>query len=196
MRTFLGMARNRPARHAPMQLNDVVRGAADMLGYSLRSHDITLELRLDPTLPDAWADADQVGQVVLNLMVNAQQALATHDAPRCITVSTASADDQSVQLSVADNGPGIPPKQRSRLFEPYFTTKPEGIGTGIGLSLSQGIAQEHGGSLTLAPSAPGGGANFVLRLPRRPMAGSAASSGPASSSPSTEAQRGHHHTHA
>lgn len=163
VRTFLNMARQRPARHAPVQLNDLVRAAAEMLGYTLRSHGITLEQRLDPALPELLADGDQIGQVVLNLLVNAQQALATHEGPRRIELSTGF-DEARAWVRVSDSGPGVPEALRGSIFEPFFTTKPEGIGTGIGLAVSRSIVREHGGELQLEGDGPG--AAFSLLLPR------------------------------
>jgi CheY-like chemotaxis protein len=158
------MARSRPAQHAPVQLNDLARAAADMLGYTLRSHGIEVDLRL-AELPEVQADGDQVGQVVLNLIVNAQQALAAHDGPRRIAVHTGQAADGSVWLRVADTGSGVPADVRAKIFDPFFTTKAEGIGTGLGLSVSRSIAREHGGDLLLEDTPPGHGASFCLQLP-------------------------------
>jgi PAS domain S-box-containing protein len=179
VRTFLNMARSRPARHAPVQLNDLVRAAADMLGYTLRSHDIELELRLLPELPEVMADGDQIGQVVLNLIVNAQQALAAHDGgPRRITVHSGRVQQRGAAgvawLRVTDSGPGVPPAVRERVFEPFFTTKAEGAGTGLGLSVSRSIVREHGGELELEPAVEGQGAAFTLRLPLPAQAAAAA----------------------
>jgi two-component system NtrC family sensor kinase len=103
-----------------------------------------------------------VTQVLTNLLVNAQQALEGEPQPRRVRLG-AHADGNAVVIEVADNGPGIPANVRSRVFDPFFTTKPMGVGTGIGLAVSRGIVEAHGGSLTLAPSDRG--ATFLLRLP-------------------------------
>ncbi len=185
VRTFLNMARQKPAQHAPVQINDIARAAAEMLAYTLRSHGIALVLELDPSLPELMADGDQIGQVVLNLIVNAQQALgaAVVAEPAAdpaagvaagaqrISVRTgveASRDERPPRawLRVADSGPGVPAALRERIFEPYFTTKGEGIGTGLGLSVSRALVREHGGDLML--EAGPGGAAFRLSLPLGP----------------------------
>ena len=88
MRTFLNMARQKPPSRSAVQLNDIVRAAADMLGYTLRSHGVQVELALADGLPEVQADPDQLGQVVLNLMVNAQQALVSVSGPRVLTLAT------------------------------------------------------------------------------------------------------------
>jgi two-component system NtrC family sensor kinase len=173
VRTFLNMARSRPGERSAVQVNDLARAAVDILGYSLRSHGITVTLALDSELPTVMADGDQLGQVVLNLLVNAQQALASvPQAQRRITVSSGveqrrdppAARDVRVWVRVADEGPGVSETVRERLFEPYFTTKPEGQGTGLGLAVSRAIARDHGGDLVLERTPVG--ASFRLSLPQ------------------------------
>lgn len=174
VRTFLNMARSRPPRRSSVSLNDAVRAATDMLGYTYRSHAIELRLALDAALPLVSADADQICQVVLNLLVNAQQALALVDGPRQVSVSTGVGPSGTVEadasrgarvwLRVADNGPGVPPAAQSRIFDAFFTTKAEGLGTGMGLSVSRALAREHGGDLVLEAQ-PTAGALFCLTLP-------------------------------
>lgn len=171
VRTFLNMARSRPANRSEVALNDLATAAIDMLGYVLRSHGIAVVLDLLPGLPPVKADADQIGQVVLNLLVNAQQALGARDHGRQLTVSTGVAPMTDgdrrrvprVWLRVRDNGPGIAPELRERVFEPFFTTKVEGVGTGLGLAVSRSIARDHGGELTLQDD--GSGACFCLQMP-------------------------------
>jgi PAS domain S-box-containing protein len=170
VRTFLNMARSKPQQRAAISLNDLARAAADMLGYTYRSHDIELELALDPALPPAMADGDQIGQVVLNLLVNAQQALSAHNPPRRVWMSTGvemRREDREprVWLRVVDNGPGPPEGMRDKIFEPFFTTKPEGMGTGLGLAVSRSLARDHGGELILEDGGIGSGTSFRLSLP-------------------------------
>jgi two-component system nitrogen regulation sensor histidine kinase NtrY len=110
--------------------------------------------------PELNADRDQLVQVVTNLVQNAQQALADRPQGR-VEVRLACEQDKLV-LSVSDNGPGIAPEMRGRLFEPYATTKAEG--TGLGLAIVERIVVEHGGEIN-AGDAPGGGARFVVKLP-------------------------------
>jgi two-component system NtrC family sensor kinase len=174
VRTFLNMARSRPANRSEVALNDLATAAIDMLAYVLRSHGIAVALDLLPGLPPVKADADQIGQIVLNLIVNAQQALGARDHGRRLTVSTGVAPMTDgdrrrvprVWLRVRDNGPGITPALRERVFEPFFTTKVEGVGTGLGLAVSRSIARDHGGELTLQDEeGASDGACFVLQLP-------------------------------
>jgi PAS domain S-box-containing protein len=170
VRTFLNMARAKPATRENVSLNDLTRAAAEMLNYSYRSHGIEMQLRLADELPSAKADGDQIGQIVLNLLVNAQQALAACDGERRVLIETGvearrENREPRVWLRVSDNGPGVPPALRGKLFEPFFTTKPEGLGTGLGLAMSRSLARDHGGDLTLEPTAHQGGASFRLNLP-------------------------------
>jgi two-component system NtrC family sensor kinase len=138
---------------------------------------VRVELSLAEGLPEVQADADQIGQVVLNLMVNAQQAMeGAGTAQRVLAIATGveaarAGREPRVWLRVADSGPGVPPELRARLFEPFFTTKAVGLGTGLGLSVSRGIVLEHGGDLVLEPAREGAaegalpGASFRLSLP-------------------------------
>lgn len=170
VRTFLNMARQRPTQRTAVPLNDLVRGAAELLQYSLRAADVKLTLALADGLPDLHADGDRLGQVVLNLIVNAQQALTAArglQGPREVRVETGldapAGQAATLWLRVADNGLGVPQAARERIFDPYFTTKGEGSGTGLGLSVSRAVARDHGGELELEPSAQG--ACFRLKLP-------------------------------
>lgn len=163
VKSFLAMARQRPEKRETTQLNDLVRAAAEMLAYGLRSHDVTLDLDLDPDLPVIVADQDFIGQVVANLVINAQHALVDMEPPRLVTVATRRKNGH-VRLVISDNGPGVPEAIAGRIFDPYFTTKPAGVGTGIGLSICKSIVESHGGSIALDRSEEGG-ARFTVLLP-------------------------------
>jgi PAS domain S-box-containing protein len=168
VRTFLNMARSRPSQRGAVALNDLVRASADLLGYTYRSHNVALQLDLAPQLPSVMGDGDQISQIVLNLMVNAQQALTLTVGERRVHVSTGVEQRRTdreprVWLRVVDTGPGVAPEVRARLFETFFTTKPEGLGTGLGLSVSRSVAREHGGELVLESTTQG--ASFRLSLP-------------------------------
>ncbi len=169
VRTFLNMARSKPSARAPVAVNELIHAAAELLQYGLRSHGIELRLELGTALPTVMADADQIGQILLNLIVNGQQALGPVGAPRWLRIGSGlepprSGREPRVWVRVQDNGPGVPAALRDAIFEPFFTTKPEGLGTGLGLAVSRGIAREHGGELRVE-DAPEGGACFRLSLP-------------------------------
>ena len=170
VRTFLNMARSRPSQRGPVSLNEMVRAASDMLQYGYRTHGIELELTLGEALPPVIADTDEIGQVVMNLLVNAQQALAGRDGPRRVRVQSGleprrETREPRVWLRVDDNGPGVADDLRAHVFDAYFTTKPEGIGTGLGLAVSRSLARSHGGELVLEAHSTLGGACFRLSLP-------------------------------
>jgi two-component system NtrC family sensor kinase len=163
VRTFLSMARQKPPKCEPTSINDVVTGAIDLLGYSLHTSDIELNTRLAQHLPEPDMDADQIGQIIINLLVNAQHVLAEQPLPRRIDLETGQADN-GVYCRISDNGPGIPDDVLQRIFDPFFTTKDSDLGTGVGLSVSRTIAREHGGELRVENS--NRGATFTLWLPR------------------------------
>jgi signal transduction histidine kinase/ActR/RegA family two-component response regulator len=165
VRTFLAMARQQPPERGPVMINDVVSAALDITAYTVRTSSIEVALDLAEDIPPILADADQLHQVLLNLIINAQHVLQDQPVPRRIRVSSRfDAATDRVRISVADNGPGIPELLRARVFEPFFTTKPTGMGTGVGLAVSFGIVEAHGGKLTL--DCPGeGGAVFTIELP-------------------------------
>jgi PAS domain S-box-containing protein len=168
VKTFLAMARRGPAAQGLVDLNEVVRSALGVVGYGLRTAGIEVVLDLDTSLPRSWSDADQLQQVVTNLLVNAEQAMAEGPEPRRLGLATRfDAGAGRLRLEVADSGPGVPPAIRSRIFEPFFTTKAVGVGTGIGLSICHSIVEAHGGTLAV-DDGPAGGALFVVTLPYVP----------------------------
>lgn len=165
VKTFLAMARQRLPSRSAVDLNEVVEAALELLGYALRTADIGVTTDLAQDLPILSADPDQLNQVVTNLIVNAQQALADRERPRRLAIATRFEPvERMVRLSVSDNGPGVPPELRGRIFDPFFTTKAVGIGTGIGLSVCYGIVASHRGSIEIGDS-PDGGACFTVLLP-------------------------------
>jgi PAS domain S-box-containing protein len=165
VRTFLMMARQQKAQQREIELGQLAEGVIEFLGYGLRTSGITVTCRFPADLPAVFCDGDQIHQVFANLLINAQQALHKTPLPRRITV-TMEHDKVSreVVATIADNGPGVSEEIRSRIFDPFFTTKPSGMGTGVGLAISKGVIESHGGQLTLLPSGQGG-ATFEIRLP-------------------------------
>lgn len=167
VRSFLDMARQGKTERQAVLLAQLVKDALDLLSYNLRSAGVIVETDLPGTLPALWIDSDQIHQVIVNLVVNAQQALeAKSNGDRRIRIAAENEPGaEMVRLSISDNGPGIPPNIRSRIFDPYFTTKPQGIGTGIGLAVSRGFIEAHSGTLEIDDRPAGDGACFIMRLP-------------------------------
>ena len=163
---LLAFARAGSQQRALVDMNDIARRTFALRSYHLSTLNIAVSLDLDPSEPKIWADASELQQLILNLLINAEQALVTVEGPRTIDVRTR-ADEGEARLEIADSGPGVPAEIRSKIFDPFFTTKPEGVGTGLGLSICYGIAREHGGRLWVE-SEPGHGARFGITLPRDP----------------------------
>ena len=164
VRSFLSIARQRKAERRAVALAPILDNSIELVLYGLRSGGVAVVREYDTAVPDVLADPDQVQQVVVNLLVNAAQALDETEGGREIRVWLRAGAGGTVAIVVADNGPGVPHDIAQRIFDPFFTTKPLGAGTGIGLSVSRGLAEAQGGNLSLLAS-PGGGATFEFSLP-------------------------------
>ncbi|MGF1529384.1 MAG: sensor histidine kinase [Candidatus Competibacterales bacterium] len=171
VRTFLAIARQTTPTRQRVAMADIVETALGLANYGLRADGIKVTTYLAAPLPDLWADGDQLVQVLVNLLINAQQAMAHHDGERRIELSAKPLDpeDEStlgpgIVVTVRDTGPGIPPEIQRRIFEPFFTTKAAGKGTGMGLSVCHSMVRSHGGSIRVA-NHPQGGAQFEILLP-------------------------------
>ncbi len=165
VKNFLALARQRPPERQVVLLNQVVQEAVELLGYPLRVDGIEVLLALADNLPPLWADPNQLHQVIVNLVTNAHHAMRATTGARRLTLTTRLDPPRNrVRLDVADTGTGIPPEIQARIFEPFFTTKPLGQGTGLGLSLCQGIVATHGGMMSLE-SGVNEGTVFSIELP-------------------------------
>ncbi len=166
----------RPARpeKKPLGLNGILEKTLDLLGPSLRNEGIEVVKEIEPDLPYVLADFHQMQQVLTNLITNAQQAMATGGKPGRLFLGTCVRDGRVV-MEVKDNGPGIPPEVLPRIFDPFFSTKKQGRGTGLGLSVSYGIVREHGGELRVSTRI-GEGTTFSTLLPIHRAPGTEASS--------------------
>lgn len=164
VKSFLSMVRLHPAAQAETDLNQVIRAALEVTAYGARSSGIIIDTDFAAGPLLAMADADHVTQVAANFLINSQHALAGVAGDRLIKVRTFRGDLGKPGFSVEDNGPGVPEAIRSRIFESYFTTKPVGVGTGIGLSISKSIIERHNGNVWFEEVLPRG-ARFVVQLP-------------------------------
>jgi two-component system, cell cycle sensor histidine kinase and response regulator CckA len=165
-RSLLGFARRGKHRAMPVALNDILYAMRELLTRTLTGIDISFELEAEQR-GTIIGDASQLEQVVMNLVVNARDALRDRRRERrTVVVRTRSAGDR-VLLEVADDGPGIPPEIRDRVFEPYFTTKTTGAdsGTGLGLATVFGIVELHHGTIELAPGLGGAGVTVRASFP-------------------------------
>ncbi len=165
VKTFLAMARQRPARIEQCSLNEIVEIAWDVAGYGLRTNGVAIDMNLQENLPPIAVDADQMAQVFTNLLVNAEQALEGRDKDAHLTIITgADANGKTVFVRFKDNGKGMSADIKARIFEPFFTTKDVGTGTGVGLAFCHRIVTAHAGLLAVK-SKPNRGATFTIRLP-------------------------------
>ncbi|NIN01576.1 MAG: HAMP domain-containing protein, partial [candidate division Zixibacteria bacterium] len=162
IQNLLKFARQEKVAFEPVDINQVAQDATAIVEHQLEMHKIRLTKDLASPLPTIWGNANQIQQVLINLMINAQQAMEGY--PGEVTVTTLSLDSSHVQLRVADTGPGIPEDVQAKIFEPFFTTKPVGKGTGLGLSVSYGIIKEHKGDIRVESSTEKG-TTFVIDFP-------------------------------
>ena len=165
VRNLLTFARKRQTTRAMVDVNQVVRETLALRAYEQRICNIDIIDALAAGLPQVFADGHQVQQVLLNLVINAEQAMLAAKGRGTIVVRTwHDADQESVILEINDDGPGIPDELQPKIFDPFFTTKEVGKGTGLGLTVAYAIVQEHGGRIRLE-SYPGVGASFYVELP-------------------------------
>ena len=170
MNQLLTFARRRPIERRPTSLNKVVEDTLEMIRERLKRHRIELKADLAPALPLVHADPDQIGQVILNLAINALHAIGNEGALRVGTVaitvlqSSGGLPADMIELSVTDSGHGIAPEDLDKIFNPFFTTKEVGKGTGLGLTVVHGIVQEHGGQIKVE-SETQKGTTFRILLP-------------------------------
>ena len=166
LRRLRALARNQRAEHAPASINALVTELQDLVQTDAVVHGVQLTLELAPDLPEVLADPGQIQQGILNLVRNSLDALTGHAARGGqITIRSELTAEGEVQLSVADNGPGVSAEAMQRIFDPFFSTKENG--TGLGLAITRTIVRAHGGSVGYRPNVPTGACFYIL-LPTRP----------------------------
>ncbi len=163
VKNLLGFARKQERQRRPVNLAPMLESTLALLRNQLLAYHVEARVDIEPDLPLVALDSNQMQQVLVNLINNAAQAVATTGRPGTVTVRARRLLD-GVAIDVADDGPGMSRELAEQVFEPFFTTKGEGEGTGLGLSISQGIVKEHGGRITLNTRA-GEGATFTIQLP-------------------------------
>jgi PAS domain S-box-containing protein len=166
VRNLLTFVRRAPVRRQPADVNDLMRSTLALRAYELKIHNIAVEETYAPDLLPISVNRGEIQQVLLNLILNAEQAMHEANGRGRLRLRTALSEGR-VTINVEDDGPGISPAIAGRIFEPFFSTKETGQGTGLGLSIAIGIAEAHGGSLTLLKTPVG--SCFQLVLPAVPL---------------------------
>ena len=162
VKELLEFARQTRQFMKPQNINMAIERTLYLIKNQTLFHNITIQKKMAPFVPLVMADAQQLGHVFMNLIINAAQAM---DGKGTITIVTReSANKEAVVIEISDTGPGIPAENLEHIFEPFFTTKEEGKGTGLGLSVVYGIIENHGGTIS-ARSIPGRGSSFTIELP-------------------------------
>ncbi|MEM7302772.1 MAG: ATP-binding protein [Pseudomonadota bacterium] len=165
VKTFLAMARQKPAKMESLDIGSVVATAIDVAGYGHQSDGLKIVSDVSDNLPHVQADADQITQVIINLVINSAHAIKKAQTGDRIEVKAfADKHNETLEITVSDNGPGIPENIKARIFEPFFTTKEVGDGTGIGLAFCHRIIHSHGGQIRLS-SKQSEGSTFCISLP-------------------------------
>lgn len=163
VRNLLSFARKQDPKREYVSVNEAIKVVIKLRAYELNLDNIEIVQELDPEIPKTMADFQQLQQVFLNLLVNAEQAMRdAHGRGRLVIRSERVGN--IIRITFTDDGPGIPRDIINRIFEPFFTTKPVGKGTGLGLSICYGIIREHGGKIYVT-SKEGEGATFTVELP-------------------------------
>ena len=162
VRDLVDFSRPSSMQKEKVQINEIINSAVGLLKHDARCRNVKFELELSDNLDQIACVPDQIHQVLVNLLLNAVDAMQDVDQPR-VTVSTAQQNGE-VKLKVSDIGQGIKEENKSHIFEPFFTTKEVGSGTGLGLSVSHGIINKMGGSIEVE-SQYGEGATFIITLP-------------------------------
>ena len=178
VRNLLTFARKRQTTRAMVDLNQTVRETLALRAYEQKVSNVQVVEALATGLPDVFADSHQIKQVLLNLIINAEQACIGANGKGTIVVRTSHDTERgSLVLEVSDDGPGIPEERTGKVFDPFFTTKEVGQGTGLGLTVAYAIVQEHGGRIWVESAAGKGpkgpaeahrakaGATFFIELP-------------------------------
>jgi two-component system NtrC family sensor kinase len=175
VRNLLAFARRQTAARVPQDVEDLVSRVLSLRSYDFRLHDVELVAEFEPGLPQVVADGAQLQQALLNLILNAEQAMRNSQRRRLRVGARFDRQADAVELFVSDTGHGIDQANLSRIFDPFFTTRDVGEGTGLGLSICYGILRDHGGEV-IVESRVQVGTTFSIRLPARTSGPAARSS--------------------
>jgi two-component system NtrC family sensor kinase len=177
IKRLLDFAREKKPEHRFIDITDIIKETEQILRHPASSRDIRITLDFDEDLPQIWVDPDQIKQVIMNILVNAQDAVSsdgeitirTRRLPEKVSVEPGSPPLAMAEISIKDTGCGIPEHNKKRIFDPFFTSKVVGKGTGLGLSVTYGIVRAHGGTIDVE-SKEGVGTTFRILLPLESIA--------------------------
>ncbi len=167
VQNLLTFARRRQPKKEYANINDIVKRTLELRSYALQTSNIEVVTALAHSLPKVMVDFPQIQEVFLNIILNAEQAMSEAHGRGKLVIKTRRVKDH-VRISLADDGPGISPENLVKVFDPFFTTREQKGGTGLGLSACHGIVTEHGGRIYVR-SKPGQGATFIVELPLSPV---------------------------
>jgi two-component system, NtrC family, sensor kinase len=170
VRNLLAFARRQSAARAEQDIADVMNRVLSLRAYEFRLNAIELETDFEPGLPLVLGDGGQLQQALLNLLLNAEQAMRARPTRKIRVGARHVAESDAVEIFIADSGHGIPDENLRRIFDPFFTTREVGEGTGLGLSICYGIVRDHGGQIAVE-SRVGQGTTFKILLPARARGG-------------------------
>ncbi len=160
---LLSFARKHEPNRSYVSVNNAIQSTIELLSYELMRDNIEVVTELDSNIPNTMVDFNQMQHVFLNLIGNAGQAMHEAHGKGKLSIRTQESKE-TIQITIADDGPGIPEEIKDRIFEPFFTTKDVGKGTGLGLSICYGIIDQHGGTIQVK-SKEGEGSTFTVELP-------------------------------
>ena len=170
LRDMMEFARTKQPERAPLDINRTIEASIRLASFDKAFQRLHLTLQTDPNAPMVHADADQLQQVFLNLLLNARDAMPSGGELTVRTRYNAFSDE--VATEIRDSGVGIAPEHRAHIFDPFYTTKPAGSGTGLGLAVCYGIITAHGGRIEIEPN-NGQGTCVRVTIPVQPISSEA-----------------------
>ncbi|RLC79083.1 MAG: hypothetical protein DRI61_08670 [Chloroflexi bacterium] len=163
VQNLLDFARKRPPRRELTDINELLRKTLNLRAYEMKVENVKLLTQFDPNLPWTMVDQNQIQQVFLNIIINAEQAMSEAHGKGTLRVRTGTTEEGLIRVEISDDGPGIPPEMLSRIFDPFFTTRD--TGTGLGLAIAYSFVAEHKGRIWARNNAPDPGVTFYIELP-------------------------------
>jgi len=166
VQNLLEFVRRRPPKRETVDINELIRKSLALRAYEMKVENVKVKEELDPAIPLTSADPQQLQQVFLNIIINAEQAMYEAHGGGTLTVRTSLTPENFIRIEFCDDGPGIPKEHMPRIFDPFFTTKKKG--TGMGLTIAYNLVKEHGGRIWARNNTPEPGVTFFVEIPVAP----------------------------